>query len=87
MTVEPEYLINGFSGNAWVIVRLFGSIIMGPEILAPPAEYHGGALLAALVRFSYIKCSHNDRSEYETIFRIRNAMFSQHDIQIISVIR
>ncbi|GJM44730.1 MAG: hypothetical protein DHS20C21_15720 [Gemmatimonadota bacterium] len=35
-------------GNAWVIVRLFASVVLGPGILAPPATFHLGALVAAL---------------------------------------
>lgn len=36
-------------GNAWVQIRLMASIVMGPEILAPPATFDAGALVAALV--------------------------------------
>lgn len=36
-------------GNAWVMVRLFASIVMGEGILAPPATFDGAALLVALV--------------------------------------
>lgn len=36
-------------GNAWVQIRLVASILMGPEILAPPATFDAGALVAALV--------------------------------------
>jgi len=36
-------------GNAWVQIRLIASIVMGPEILAPPATFHTGALVAALI--------------------------------------
>lgn len=36
-------------GNAWVQVRLLASIVMGPQVLAPPASFDAGALAAALV--------------------------------------
>ncbi len=36
-------------GNPWIVIRLIASIVMGPEILAPPATFHAGALAAALV--------------------------------------
>ena len=36
-------------GNAWVQIRLLASIVMGPEILAPPATFDAGALVAALI--------------------------------------
>jgi len=36
-------------GNAWVQVRLLASIVMGPQVLAPPATFDAGALFAALV--------------------------------------
>jgi hypothetical protein len=36
-------------GNAWVQLRLIASLVMGPEILAPPATFDAGALVAALV--------------------------------------
>ena len=36
-------------GNGWVQIRLLASIVMGPEILAPPATFDAGALAAALV--------------------------------------
>jgi len=35
-------------GNAWVIIRLFASVILGEGILAPPATYDLSALIAAL---------------------------------------
>lgn len=35
-------------GNGWVIIRLFASIPLGPEVLAPPADYALKPLLAAL---------------------------------------
>lgn len=41
-------------GNAWVSIRLLASIVMGPDILAPPATFHAGALVAALfVHFAF----------------------------------
>lgn len=36
-------------GNAWVMVRLFASIILGEGILAPPATFDLMALLVALI--------------------------------------
>jgi len=36
-------------GNAWVMVRLFASILMGEGILAPPATFDAAALLIALI--------------------------------------
>jgi ABC-type cobalamin transport system permease subunit len=33
----------------WVSVRLVGSILLGNDVLAPPATFHAGALAAALV--------------------------------------
>jgi hypothetical protein len=41
-----------YGGNVWVWIRLLASPILGPEILAPPATFHAGALAAALV-FQY----------------------------------
>ena len=35
-------------GNAWVMVRLFASIVLGDGILAPPATFDLYALLAAI---------------------------------------
>jgi hypothetical protein len=35
-------------GNAWVMVRLLASIVLGKEILAPPATFDLGALVAGL---------------------------------------
>ena len=49
------FLLNVFitpfaiGGNAWVIVRLFASVTMGEEILAPPATFHLSALIAAFL--------------------------------------
>lgn len=37
------------AGNAWVIVRLMGSVLLGAEVLAPPATFDGAALFSALV--------------------------------------
>ena len=36
-------------GAAWVMVRLCASIVLGPEVLAPPATFDAGALGVALV--------------------------------------
>jgi hypothetical protein len=36
-------------GNAWVMVRLFASLIMREGILAPPATFHLSALLVAIL--------------------------------------
>lgn len=36
-------------GNAWMVVRLFASILLGESILAPPATFDAGALAAALL--------------------------------------
>ncbi len=35
-------------GNAWVMIRLFASIVLGPDVLAPPATCDLSALSAAL---------------------------------------
>ena len=35
MTVEPDYLISGFSGNAWVINRLTEGLIHADSLLVP----------------------------------------------------
>ena len=37
------------AGNAWVVVRLLGSILLGPGVLAPPATFDAAALVSALV--------------------------------------
>jgi hypothetical protein len=37
------------AGNAWVVVRLLGSILLGTSVLAPPATFDAAALVAALV--------------------------------------
>ena len=36
-------------GNAWVIIRLLASLMMGKAILAPPATFHLGALVIGLI--------------------------------------
>jgi hypothetical protein len=36
-------------GRFWISVRLVASIILGRDILAPPATAHAGALVAAMV--------------------------------------
>ena len=33
----------------WVMIRLFGSTLLGKAVLAPPATFHAGALAAALL--------------------------------------
>jgi hypothetical protein len=38
-----------FGGNVWVSIRLLASIVMGTEVLAPPATFDAGALAAALI--------------------------------------
>lgn len=35
--------------SPWVLVRLLGSIVLGPKVLAPPATFNGAALAAALI--------------------------------------
>lgn len=42
MTVEPDYLISGFSGNAWVINRLTEGLIHADSLLVP--SYGGNNL-------------------------------------------
>lgn len=48
------YLLNIFivplilGGNMWVIVRLFSSIFLGEEILAPPATFHATSLIVSI---------------------------------------
>ncbi|MDX1523060.1 MAG: hypothetical protein R3264_15650 [Anaerolineae bacterium] len=37
------------SGNAWVIIRLLASIVLGEGILAPPATFNLAALIVALL--------------------------------------
>ena len=36
-------------GNAWVTLRLLGSVLLGPSVLAPPATFHAGALVVGLL--------------------------------------
>jgi hypothetical protein len=36
------------SGNAWAMMRYIASIPMGPDVLAPPATFDGGLMVAAL---------------------------------------
>lgn len=49
------YLLNIFivpiflGGNLWIIIRLFASIFLGEEILAPPATFDLSALIISLV--------------------------------------
>lgn len=35
-------------GSFWISTRLVGSMVLGKQVLAPPATFHGGALLAAI---------------------------------------
>ena len=35
-------------GNAWVIIRLLASPLLGPEVLAPPATFHKQALILTI---------------------------------------
>jgi len=39
----------GGHGGPWVMIRLWASVLMGNTIVAPPATFHAGALVAALV--------------------------------------
>jgi hypothetical protein len=41
----PQFM----GGNAWVMIRLLASVVMGNEILAPPAAYDLTALIAAIL--------------------------------------
>lgn len=49
------YLLNIFivplilGGNMWVIVRLFSSIFLGEEILAPPATFDALSLIVSII--------------------------------------
>jgi len=36
-------------GSFWISVRLVASILLGPEVLAPPVTFHGPALFAAII--------------------------------------
>ena len=36
-------------GSPWMMVRLFGSVVLGEEVLAPPATYHLSALVVAVL--------------------------------------
>ena len=36
-------------GSFWISVRLVASLLLGDDVLAPPASFHGLALLAAIV--------------------------------------
>lgn len=36
------------AAGPWVMLRLFGSMLLGKEVLAPPATFHAGALAAAV---------------------------------------
>ena len=38
------------AGNGWVIIRLFGSILMGEGVLAPPATFELDVSLIAALR-------------------------------------
>jgi hypothetical protein len=35
-------------GNFWISTRLVGSLLLGEGVLAPPATFHAGALVAAI---------------------------------------
>lgn len=35
-------------GSFWISARLVGSVLLGEGVLAPPATFHGGALVAAI---------------------------------------
>lgn len=37
------------TGNAWAMIRLFASVVLGDEILAPPSTFDGTALIVALI--------------------------------------
>lgn len=44
------FLVSGLVGSSpWVLVRLMGSVLLGPGVLAPPATFDLGVLVAALV--------------------------------------
>jgi hypothetical protein len=43
--VVPHFM----GGNGWVMMRLFGSIILGPEVLAPPATFHALSFVVGLM--------------------------------------
>jgi len=49
------YLLNVFivpiilGGNMWVIIRLFSSIFLGNDVLAPPATFDSSALLVSII--------------------------------------
>jgi hypothetical protein len=45
LLIVPAFM----GGSFWISVRLVASLILGPEILAPPATFDGVALLAAIV--------------------------------------
>jgi hypothetical protein len=36
-------------GNSWVVIRLLASLVLGAQILAPPATFNLGALLVGLI--------------------------------------
>lgn len=36
-------------GNFWISTRLVASVLLGQDVLAPPATFHAGALLAAIL--------------------------------------
>jgi hypothetical protein len=36
-------------GNPWVMVRLFGSVLLGEAVLAPPATFHLAALVVTVL--------------------------------------
>jgi hypothetical protein len=49
LLVNLYFTSTALGGNAWVVIRLMASIVMGPTVLAPPATFHGGALAVALI--------------------------------------
>ncbi|MEZ4287715.1 MAG: hypothetical protein R3A47_06130 [Polyangiales bacterium] len=38
-----------WGGNGWIVIRLFASIVLGTDVLAPPATFDGAALAVALL--------------------------------------
>jgi hypothetical protein len=45
LLVVPAFM----GGSFWISVRLVASLLLGPDVLAPPASFHGLALVAAIV--------------------------------------
>ncbi len=44
--VVPQFM---GGANHWMMLRYFGSIVLGSQVLAPPATYDGTVLIAALI--------------------------------------